>query len=481
MDLFQNQSQCTISLLPVSLSLVHIPRSRLPQLSNPVIRLILQDKPAFLNITCNEIELSLFAERHLLKDFEYLARHDRQRQRSRSGSSASRKRSSSHPVEPLEMSYERWNVLQIDSHSDGLENAGARVHELSAPLAAAGISIMYQSSYMSDFIFVKESRLNEVMALLAKAGFDLYSADQDPWSFPQNPDDVPSMLDMSTTTVLTKSRSSADMSAMSSPKISSSSERPKPPFVRQKSHSPTNVDIDILHPDLACVGLSDSCVDLWSLKIVKLVAFPDLICPCSKPSSPAATKSSQYSTLFGAPYSSLSPISLDSPLSSNSTSSSDEEGYFSHSPRHGSYSMDSLTSASRSFTDLPNIASSPLKSASKHAVPSAPLDLYQLSHSLAQVESSSRVSFFSFTRTSEGSSLTLDVSLLATLFPPQERHMVICSGEFDGLSDNAESDQGDWDSQTVTHKCLQIDLRRFGLGARTIPSHFSFEAHLFRI
>ena len=35
-----------------------------------------------------------------------------------------------------------------------VDNSGARVRELSAPLAAAGISILYQSSYMSDFIFV---------------------------------------------------------------------------------------------------------------------------------------------------------------------------------------------------------------------------------------------------------------------------------------------------------------------------------------
>lgn len=35
------------------------------------------------------------------------------------------------------------------------DSSGARVHELSAPLAAAGISILYQSSYLSDFIFVR--------------------------------------------------------------------------------------------------------------------------------------------------------------------------------------------------------------------------------------------------------------------------------------------------------------------------------------
>jgi hypothetical protein len=112
--------QVTISLLPVSLSLVHVPRSRLAQLSHPVLRQILQPNPTFLNVTCNEIELSLFAEHHMLADFEPIARHDRQRQRSRSGSASSRKNDTRPSLDPVEISYEKWNVLQIDSHSNQL-------------------------------------------------------------------------------------------------------------------------------------------------------------------------------------------------------------------------------------------------------------------------------------------------------------------------------------------------------------------------
>ena len=163
--------QVTISLLPASLSLVHIPRSRLPQLSHPVLRQILQPKPTFLNITCNEFELSIFADETMLDDFEPIARRDRCKQRSRSGSASSQGRSSSTTDHELvEISYEKWSVLQIDSHSDQIglstsyspldlidvlsDSSGERVYEVSAPLAAAGISILYQSTYMSDFIFV---------------------------------------------------------------------------------------------------------------------------------------------------------------------------------------------------------------------------------------------------------------------------------------------------------------------------------------
>jgi len=56
----------------------------------------------------------------MLHDFEPIARRDRQRQRSRSGSGSSRKATSrSGPVyDQVEISYDKWSVLQIESHSD---------------------------------------------------------------------------------------------------------------------------------------------------------------------------------------------------------------------------------------------------------------------------------------------------------------------------------------------------------------------------
>lgn len=82
----------------------------------------MQPNPIFINVTCNEIELSLFAESHMLQDFEPIARRDRQRQRSRSGSASSNTRRTLTALsqDHLEISYEKWNVLQIDSHSDQL-------------------------------------------------------------------------------------------------------------------------------------------------------------------------------------------------------------------------------------------------------------------------------------------------------------------------------------------------------------------------
>ena len=113
-------SSATISLLPVSLSLVHIPRSRIKDQFHPVLRQLLLPAPTFLNVTSNEIELSIFAEHHTLHDFESTAQQDAAIQSTSRERAERRRQSAGHEWEPIEVSHERWNVLQIDSHADGL-------------------------------------------------------------------------------------------------------------------------------------------------------------------------------------------------------------------------------------------------------------------------------------------------------------------------------------------------------------------------
>ncbi|KAF8165564.1 hypothetical protein B0H34DRAFT_647475 [Crassisporium funariophilum] len=521
--------QVTIALLPVSLSLVHIPRSRLNHLSHPILRQILQPNPAFLNITCNEIELSIFAEDHMLQDFEPIARRDRQRQRSRSGSGSSRKginRGPLHAQEPVEISYEKWSVLQIDSHSDQIGNSGTRVYDLSAPLATAGISILYQSSYMSDFIFVRESRLQEAMDLFESAGFQVYNSDAthslapslSPIFDDRHSVDFAPKTSHNIGAVLTRSISGTDILASS---ISAGTSKvpgvtDETPFTgqqspRNKSHSPTSGEVHMLRPDLACVGLSDELgVDHWGLKIVKLVAFPDLI-------PPSAHQTHSTKTHAGLDPFSVQPSHVDFPSmsmflsrgrggsdTSSSSSTSDDDGYFSHSPQNAS-TTSLNTSTSRSYSDLQNLTCNPNlhKSPSKHFLahlaplssittpkPHRPLHFPSnvtlpavLDLPTVAAKTESRVPFFSFTRTPEGSSLTADVHLLATLFPPHERHMVICSGELDaadlrleGIDSSDEEDEADDNlsrSSSSSLKCLQIDLRRFGLDKHGLVNRFS--------
>lgn len=105
---------------------MHIPRSRIPELNRPILKQLLRRAPKFLNLTANEIELSIFAEDDELIDFEPVARRDRHKQRLRdsvSGAATHRRRgrSRSHDVlDAVEISLEKWRVLQIDTHDDSL-------------------------------------------------------------------------------------------------------------------------------------------------------------------------------------------------------------------------------------------------------------------------------------------------------------------------------------------------------------------------
>lgn len=520
------------------------------------------------------------------------------------------------------------------SHTDVLpspcygiaDNSGARVRELSAPLAAAGISIFYQSSYMSDFIFVKTSRLSEVMALFATAGFDLYSSDplnltsqMSPLLSPTASDDGSNVFDPSLSddpygqapyangAVLSRTRSPSltsiasasialslqngvhawnsemshhldvtqdphistsispnsdstiasgltlDAMASSNPSIIQVAQ-PTPKVRVKKSLSPTSAPVDMLPTDLACVGLNDNLIDSWSLKIIKLVSFPELI-PDSSKSVDNAEHSPRESAYMRSPLTSdvLKQAQAHPPFSGSDESgdelhplsptdslysSESEEEYFSSSPpyRRGRDSpatpslVSGWSSSSRSLPDLLSTntqtrlrsGSGSLKDRKINGGDSADERDYlnvveeeegskelfdrNLGASTATVQRHwnsqsprftrttppTNVPFFSFTRTSEGSSLTTDVRVLAHLFKPHERHMVICredllenadrmqdlqtarahlAGRDGGMFDmDMETDEEDGMGDEGTMRCLQIDLRKFGLGMSLITT-----------
>ena len=361
---------------------------------------------------------------------------------------------------------------------------------------------------------MKEARIQEAMALFETAGFHLYSNSPVPSHFSSTiADDYHSSERSSSNLKPTHGTGAVLISSINIPPTTScDSLKATPPSStkrspRNKSHSPTSGEVRMLIPDLACVGLSDELgVDHWGLKIVKLVAFPDLI-PSFHKIIPQHVKQASLDTHLTNPHLPQSSHSnFDSPsISYNSgdsdsvSSSSEDDGYFSYSPENASVaSLGSNTS--RSYADLPSAHNPKLtRSPSKHFCGSiAPLSpiLPKLQSTLpfsvpplteayksrsAAATLDSRVPFFSFTRTPEGSSLTADVHLLATLFPPHERHMVISSGELEAadsqLEGGDESDELDnLFSGSDSLKCLQIDLRRFGLGIYThdaLPSRFT--------
>ncbi|KAG6910963.1 hypothetical protein DXG01_006017 [Tephrocybe rancida] len=376
---------------------------------------------------------------------------------------------------------------------------------------------------MSDFILVKESRIQETMSLLADAGFEIYASGSQ--SLPINtarPNNRSSVHDFRPdsdsvlSSSITRARSGTDPSGVKLDFNSvwddhqQTSDGTTPPpdsniLPRKKSTSPTSGDVHLLSSDLACVGLSEELgADHWGLKIVKLVAFPELISsPAPPPYMPRVSTSSPVIPApffpFGKPSTPLFDLSppafvaslgrSPSPSTSDSSASSiEDDGYVSHSPpRKPSLSV--VTAASRSQTDLREPVS-PYKHRSRHIIqpfaPLSPTNYNPVAPDPAVPSSQgSRIPFFSYTRTSEGSSLTADVFVLAALFPPPERHMIICSGELDAadnrltgplplddlLGDDDTPDNGDSYGSILT--CLQIDLQRFGLDKYGLVNRFS--------
>lgn len=351
--------------------------------------------------------------------------------------------------------------------------------------------------------------MHQVMTLLRAFGFDLYSSDAEhsptritsPLISPtlvyeMNAHELGHEFSLESGAVLTRSVDASDRPPFSQNYVSKHQAPHRPS--RTKSHSPSLTDVSILSTDLACVGLCDESMDNWALKIVKLVAFPDLIPLKSRPHrpNPYFYGSNGVANIPTVKHSETVPIpdfllrsragsySTDTTLSSASDEADD--GYFSHSPAGNEPPEGFLSSpASHSYPDLSQSVqpmSPSFKPTTKRVVSPSPLFSFDPKPTRGPSKSTclqlngstparqpATVPFFSFTRTSEGSSLTTDVSVLAALFPPSERHMLICAGDLDALesgsSDDSEaSDEDEEETEGGTLKCLQIDLRRFGLG-----------------
>jgi hypothetical protein len=75
----------------------------------------------FYSITLNDVELSIFGDADLIETTHALLGQG-------------------------EISDTTWTALQVEQHGEDWEDSGIRVREISAPLAAEGISILFQST-----------------------------------------------------------------------------------------------------------------------------------------------------------------------------------------------------------------------------------------------------------------------------------------------------------------------------------------------
>ncbi|KAJ1563878.1 hypothetical protein HK405_000410, partial [Cladochytrium tenue] len=71
----------------------------------------------------------------------------------------------------LDVSTDNFYALQIDSNDEGIEMSGRRIYDLTTPLAQACISISFRSTYQTDYIFVREKRVNLVIEKLRSNGY----------------------------------------------------------------------------------------------------------------------------------------------------------------------------------------------------------------------------------------------------------------------------------------------------------------------
>ncbi|KAJ1311045.1 hypothetical protein OPQ81_009550 [Rhizoctonia solani] len=472
----------TITVLDVALRLCTIPRSRLPETTHYVVKQFLRQRPTFLNITLNTSELSIFAEQSTLEDFRPLAR--RGRLGARSGA-------------PVEISKETWSVLQIDEDKFG--DAGTRVCEISAALARAGISILYQSSYMSDFILVKSSSLPSVIALLAHAGFGLYSTDAIALTSSVSPPiiDPPVSLEERSMSVRgslvldgdvgthgfglefmniddtfalsppKRHRSTSNssfqsitlppgayplastISPLSSLSTESSDSEREGDELKQRSGRETNNNplVEAVAADLAVIGLNEEASDSWLSRMILLMLYPNMI--ITPWASPAACKPQDEMDLE-----SETPAELD-----NHCSPCDEEGQY----------------PDRSASPVsPTASHSPAASTSSRAEATSSTVRSQSTRSRSSRRSASPPQpFFSFTRAKgECASVVADVRLLASLFPPVDRHMVLSAHELEGVDEIAMT-SGD---VKAAMRCLTIDLPN-GLDAHGLVNHFSSTLH----
>ncbi|OCF75343.1 hypothetical protein I204_04198 [Kwoniella mangroviensis CBS 8886] len=144
-----------------------------------------------------------------------------------------------------------WRVFEISSgDQDEIGNYDSpHLRHVSAPLAKAGISILYQSSYFTDFLLVKESDFEKARNIFTHQGWQI------------DPSSTPSPRRRSLISPLTPSR----------PSFPSCSTSPSP----ARSTSSITPEITVLPSPLACIGFSKSAENKFSERVRKFLVWPE--------------------------------------------------------------------------------------------------------------------------------------------------------------------------------------------------------------
>ncbi|KAF7505257.1 hypothetical protein GJ744_001120 [Endocarpon pusillum] len=170
MDTSMNLITAQISFLEGRFALIHIPLEYYPFFLQPIQRLLFgedHDEDAskipwpyrhdFLNVSITPIECSIVCSRDLATRF-FRPLVERFADLLGGGDQS----------DHVHISLEDFEVIQVDGQ--GLD-AGQRVLELTSPLALAGISIFFQTTYFSDYILVPHKSIHTVIQTLEQRGF----------------------------------------------------------------------------------------------------------------------------------------------------------------------------------------------------------------------------------------------------------------------------------------------------------------------
>ncbi|GAB7342743.1 hypothetical protein MBLNU457_g0889t1 [Dothideomycetes sp. NU457] len=162
-----------VQFLDTRLGLIHIPLPLYPQFIQPILKLLaLTGKDGenedgelvrpwqfafpFANVSVTSVECSIVCPRHLVTEL-FVPVLNKLEQRYRDQVSISR---------------DDFVVIQVGGEG---QEAGQRVLDLTAPLALAGISIFFITTYTSDYILVPQRSRNEVIKALETRGFAFQS------------------------------------------------------------------------------------------------------------------------------------------------------------------------------------------------------------------------------------------------------------------------------------------------------------------
>ncbi|KAI8924569.1 ACT domain-containing protein [Entophlyctis helioformis] len=147
-----------ISILPDKLQLLSLPRSSLRHAAFGLLKNVFapRNPSVFFNVTENSFEVSIVAcIDTVTRDFPSLL-----------------------ACPGLVVCPDTFRALQIEDDV-GQDNSGKRINQLAGPLARAGISIFYISTYQTDFVLVKERRLPLVVSTLHTHDFQFVDLEAD--------------------------------------------------------------------------------------------------------------------------------------------------------------------------------------------------------------------------------------------------------------------------------------------------------------